>query len=103
MVFAFSGIRLLSKSPLHAQAIREGLVSADQSLLQPVYYYSPNVDRESMNAAIEESFRGRRDRIFPPSEGQKRMAVMHNFGYRGLLWDKLISFGPTRRRHGAGN
>ncbi|WP_432821991.1 lipid biosynthesis B12-binding/radical SAM protein [Trichloromonas sp.] len=103
VVFAFSGIRLLSKSPLHAQAIREGLVSADQSLLQPVYYYSPNVDRDVMNATIEESFRGRRDRIFPPSEGQKRMAVMHNFGYRGLLWDKLISFGRSRRRHGAGN
>ncbi|MBN2872373.1 MAG: lipid biosynthesis B12-binding/radical SAM protein, partial [Halothiobacillaceae bacterium] len=29
VVFAFSGIRLLSKSPLHAQAIREGLVAAD--------------------------------------------------------------------------
>jgi len=102
VVFAFSGIRLLSKSPLHEQAIREGVVSADDSLLRPVYYYAPAIDRGAMNATIEAAFRGRRDRIFPPSEGQKRMAVMHNFGYRGLLWDQLISFGRTRRRHGAG-
>jgi len=102
VVFAFSGIRLLSKSPLHAQAIREGLVTADQSLIKPLYYYAPGLDREAMHAAIEDSFRGRRDRIFPPSEGQKRMAVMHNFGFRGLLWDQLISFNKSRRRHAAG-
>ena len=41
---------------------------------------------------IADSFRGRRDRIFPPGEGQKRLAVMHRFGYRGLLWDHLIRF-----------
>jgi lipid biosynthesis B12-binding/radical SAM protein len=103
VVFAFSGIRLLSKSPLHTQAIREGLVTADQSLLRPIYYYAPDLDWEAMNATIASAFRGRRDRIFPPSEGQKRLAVMHGFGYRGLLWDQLISFGKPRRRHGAGH
>jgi hypothetical protein len=41
---------------------------------------------------IADAFGGRRDRIFPPVEGQQRLAVMHNFGYRGLLWDHLIRF-----------
>ena len=45
-----------------------------------------------MNERIEYSFHGRRDRLFPPSEAQFRMAAMNRFGYRGLMWDKLISF-----------
>jgi hypothetical protein len=45
-----------------------------------------------MNAAIECSFKGRRNHIFPPSEGQVRLAVMRKFGFTGILWDKLISF-----------
>ena len=100
VVFAFSGIRLLSKSPLHARAIREGLVTADQSLLHPLYYFAPGLDREGMNATIEQAFHGCRDRIFPPSEGQKRMQVMQDFGFRGLLWDKLIAFDKPGRGHG---
>ena len=92
VVFAFSGIRVLPGTALHGRAIRDGLVGADQSLLEPVYYLSPGVDAATMNEAITRAFRGRRDRIFPPSEGQKRLAVMHRFGYRGLLWDTLIPF-----------
>lgn len=93
VVFAFSGIRILPGAPLQEQAVREGVLPADQSLLMPAYYYSPAIDPEAMNAAIEESFKGRRDRIFPPSEGQVRLAVMRKFGFNGILWDKLISFG----------
>lgn len=96
VVFAFSGIRILPGTPLHAQAVREGILAADHSLLHPAYYFSPQVDREWMNTAIKTSFQGQRGRIFPPSEGQERLAVMHRFGYRGLLWDQLISFGRRR-------
>ncbi|MEZ4601639.1 MAG: lipid biosynthesis B12-binding/radical SAM protein [Syntrophotaleaceae bacterium] len=93
VVFAFSGIRILPGAPLQQQAVTEGIVTADQSLLMPAYYYSPRIDPEAMNAAIEKSFKGRRNRIFPPSEGQARLAVMRKFGFNGILWDKLISFG----------
>lgn len=94
VVFAFSGIRILPGTHLHAQAVREGVVAAETSLLKPSYYFSPAVDPEWMNATITASFRGRRDRIFPPSEGQIRLAVMHRFGFRGVLWDHLVPFGP---------
>jgi lipid biosynthesis B12-binding/radical SAM protein len=92
VVFAFSGIRILAGAPLQAQAISEGIIPEDLSLLMPAYYYSPDIDPKTMNAAIEESFKGRRNRIFPPSEGQVRLAVMRKFGFNGILWDKLISF-----------
>jgi lipid biosynthesis B12-binding/radical SAM protein len=92
VVFAFSGIRILPGTALLERAIQDGLLTADSSLREPVYYQSPAVDVAAMNAAITAAFRNRRDRIFPPAEGQKRLAIMHRFGYRGLLWDTLIKF-----------
>ena len=92
VVFAFSGIRILPETGLHARAVREGILTKKDSLLKPVYYFSPKIDPAKMNERIESAFHGRRDRIFPPSEGQMRMAAMNRFGYRGLMWNKLINF-----------
>lgn len=92
VVFAFSGIRIHPGAPLHQRAIEEGIISAETSLLKPVYYFSPLLDRERMEQTIEESFAGHKNRIFPPSEGMIRMAVMRGFGFRGLMWDRLVRF-----------
>ena len=91
-MFAFSGIRILPDTGVHALAVREGLLAENDSLLKPVYYFSPNIDPKVMNTTIAAAFRGHRNRIFPPSEALIRMATMNRFGFRGLLWDKLISF-----------
>ncbi|MEJ2201032.1 MAG: lipid biosynthesis B12-binding/radical SAM protein [Desulfuromonadaceae bacterium] len=90
VVFAFSGIRILPDTALRQRAIAEGLLTADNDLLRPVYYFSPQLAPASLNRQLEKAFRGRRDRIFPPPEGQKRLLVMRRFGYRGLLWDTLV-------------
>lgn len=92
VVFAFSGIRILPGTPLLARAVRDGILTEGASLRDPVYYQSPGVDVEEMNNLILESFKNRRDRVFPPSAGQERLSIMHRFGYRGLLWDSLIKF-----------
>jgi len=92
VVFAFSGIRILPGTPLLARAVEDGILAEGASLREPVYYLSPEVDAEEMNAMITAAFSNRRDRVFPPAEGQKRLAIMHRFGYRGLLWDTLIKF-----------
>ncbi len=91
-VFAFSGIRIHPDAPLHQRAIDDGVIAADTNLLKPVYYFSPLIDRETMEATIENHFNGNASRIFPPSEGLKRMAVMRDFGYTGLMWDRLVRF-----------
>lgn len=92
VVFAFSGIRIHPGTQIHARAIQEGILNKKNSLLKPVYYFSPDLDQAIMNENIASAFHGRRDRIFPPSEGLIRMATMNRFGYSGLLWDKLVSF-----------
>lgn len=92
VVFPFSGIRLHRGTPLYSRAKREGMVTADTSLLKPIYYFSPHIDQNEMNDVLTQGFSSRRDRVFPPSDGQDRMNVARRFGYRGLLWDTLISF-----------
>lgn len=92
VVFAFSGIRILPGTPLLARAVEDGVHPAGAPLREPVYYLSPRVDLDEMNRQISDAFRRRRDRIFPPAEGQQRLAVLQRFGYRGLLWDTLIRF-----------
>jgi lipid biosynthesis B12-binding/radical SAM protein len=92
VVFAFSGIRILPGTPLLARAVQDGLLPEGAQLREPAYYLSPEVDVELMNEMIAESFKNRRDRVFPPAEVQKRLSILHRFGYRGLLWDTLIKF-----------
>ena len=92
VVFAFSGIRIYPDTGLYDLALREGIIVKTDTLLKPVYYFSPNLAPEIMNTTIETAFRGHRNLIFPPSEGLIRRATMNRFGYRGLLWDQLISF-----------
>jgi hypothetical protein len=92
VVFGYSGIRILPGTALHGQAIAEGILSPTAPLIEPVYYFSPQIDADVMNGMIADSFGARRDRVFPPVEGQKRLSVMHNFGFRGLLWDQLVRY-----------
>jgi lipid biosynthesis B12-binding/radical SAM protein len=93
MVMAFSGIRILPGTTLHTRAVEEGIIAKEASLLEPVYYFSPAINREDMNTTIKNDFHGHMDRVFPPSEGARMMKKMNSLGYRGLLWDRLINFG----------
>jgi len=99
VVFGFSGIRILPGTGIAELALATGQIDKNTSLLRPHYYQSPQIASEAMNDIIISAFAGKRDRIFPPSEGQARLAVMRDFGYRGVLWDKLI---PAARRQRQG-
>ncbi|MBA4389728.1 MAG: lipid biosynthesis B12-binding/radical SAM protein [Syntrophus sp. (in: bacteria)] len=92
VVFAFSGIRIFPGTMIQAQAIEEGVLRKSDSLLKPTYYFSPEIDVETMDNMVKTGFKGRRDRIFPPSQGLEMARVMNKYGYYGLLWDRLISF-----------
>lgn len=92
IVFAFSGIRMLPGTLIQKRAIEEGILQNDTSLLEPSYYFSPHIDVASMDNMIEQGFKGRRDRIFPPSQGLEMARIMNRHGYYGLLWDRLVGF-----------
>ncbi len=98
VVFAYAGIRLLPGTALARRAEAEGVLAPGASLLRPAYYHAPGVDPGALAETLRAGFRGRRDRIFPPEEGQKRLDVMRRFGFQGLLWDHLVTYDAPRAR-----
>jgi lipid biosynthesis B12-binding/radical SAM protein len=96
VVFAFSGIRIHPGTALHERALAEGIILKTDTLLEPTFYHSSALNQQDMNARIEAAFKSRRDRIFPPDKGQKQLAVLHRFGYRGILWDTLMTVNSRR-------
>ena len=95
-VLAFSGIRIYPGAALHALSIEEGVIREEDPLMEPVFYFSPEVDAAAMNETLEKAFRGHRDRIFPPSSFQAKLEVMSRFGHRGNPWKALASFHKPR-------
>ena len=91
LVIAFSGIRIFPGTVLHERSIEDGVLAKNDSLLNPIYYFSPNIDEASMNETIRKAFAKRRDRIFPPSEGYIRLRALSLFGVRGTLWSKWMN------------
>ena len=96
VVFGFIGLRILPGTLLHQRAIAEGIVSREQSLVAPSYYYSPDLSRDKIERALLGSFGKRQDRIYPCHELYDRIAMLHRLGKSGPLWDMLIT---GRRRH----
>lgn len=99
VILGFSGIRIYPGTIIHRQMIAEGRIDASDPLLKPKYYISPAIDYDRMNRLLVEGFRGRRDRIFPPEECSSKIAIVKNFGFKGILWDRLIRFPSKRKRN----
>lgn len=98
VVLGFAGIRILPGTALYQRTLAEGLIRPDDPLLKPSYYFSPHINLEHMNQLIADSFKGRRDRVYPPEECSHKISIVKNFGIKGILWDKLIRF-PSCRKH----
>jgi radical SAM superfamily enzyme YgiQ (UPF0313 family) len=91
VVLGFSGIRIYPGTLIRKRALKEGYLRQTDSLLKPVYYISPKVDKTWMDNHIAQSWAHRRDRVFPPSKGQRVVETLRALGYKGLLWERMIS------------
>ncbi len=90
VVFAFVGIRILPKTGIHRRAIVDGILKEEDSLLSPVFYFSPHISKEALDQSIRKSFKGRLDRIYPCHEFEGRVTTLHEMGYIGPLWDFIL-------------
>lgn len=90
VVFAFVGIRILPDTGIYTRAISDGLIEPDQSLLEPIFYFSPKVSREKIETSIRSSFDNRLDRIYPCHEFEQRITMLHELGCVGPLWDLIL-------------
>jgi radical SAM superfamily enzyme YgiQ (UPF0313 family) len=54
VVLPVIGMRIYPRTPLHERAVREGLLPAEASLLEPRYYVSPALTPERIRQRLEE-------------------------------------------------
>ncbi|CAG36582.1 lipid biosynthesis B12-binding/radical SAM protein [Desulfotalea psychrophila] len=96
VVFAFIGIRILPGTDIHQRAIEDGIIARDQSLLEPTFYYSPQLSRAEMESSILTSFRRDMTRVYPCHKMNLRIASSHKMGFVGPSWDLLLQQGRRR-------
>lgn len=89
-IFVFMGIRILPDTGLAKIAQRDGIITPGQSLLEPVYYISPKVDRAWLEATLKEAFAKVRHIVFPPDAIEAKLHFLFKLGYTGSLWDLLV-------------
>jgi len=95
VVFAYNGIRILPGTGLQSRAVNAGLITAGQSLLDPVFYYSPAVSRSFIEEKLTASFGSRIDRMYSCKNIERRVQSLHALGHIGPLWDLLL---PRKNR-----
>jgi len=96
VVFAYSGIRIFPGTELYERALEEKILKQDQSLLHPLFYFSPHVSKEFIDRELHNSFKDRTDRIYSDDDMEVKIQMLHMMGHDGPLWDGLI-FGKLKR------
>lgn len=90
VVFAATGVRVIPGTPIYLRAVKEGVVSSKDTLLEPLFYFSADITAEYLDKAIAKSFGSRIDRVYPMDRESERAKAFHKMGYRGPVWDLLL-------------
>lgn len=90
-VFIFMGVRILPDTPLADIAVKQGVIEPEQDLLEPVYYISPNVERDWLERTLTDAFAGLRHCVFPPDALESSLSFLHKMGYSGSMFDMLAN------------
>ncbi len=97
-VIAMVGVRIYPGGLLHQRAIDEGLVGADEQLLQPTFYFSPKLDRSAADLIFEEC-RRRSHWITPGDKDTFQQTMLERLrmqkGLKGPLW-RFLHFGAGK-------
>lgn len=79
--FIFMGIRILPGTALANIAVREGVISPENDLLESVYYVSPELDVTWLEKILTEAFSNKVNCIFPPDSKNEKLHLLHQMGY----------------------
>ncbi len=92
VIFFFIGIRIYPRTALYDIALREGKITSSTNLLEPVYYRTDAIDRETIENLVKARV-GKRINCVVGSggtEGADTVSRMHARGYTGPLWEYLV-------------
>ncbi|MCG8334183.1 MAG: radical SAM protein [Proteobacteria bacterium] len=85
--FPYFGMRIYPHTGVYEQAVAEGKIKREDSLLDPIYYLVEDIDFESVKKRARET---QNRWIFPDENFQKPMEMMRKRGLKGPLWELLI-------------
>ena len=90
VVFGFGGVRIYPDSPLLKRALAEGVIEESTSLLEPFFYFSPEIEEKKMTDMICRGWNNDRRLLFPPAKAEMMSEIIKKmFNIKGLLWDKI--------------
>ncbi len=96
-VIAMVGVRIYPGGLLHQRAIDEGLVTRDEDLLLPTFYFSPKLDRAGVELIFDECKR-RSHWITPGDKDTFQETMLERLrlqkGLKGPLW-RFLHFGSS--------
>jgi radical SAM superfamily enzyme YgiQ (UPF0313 family) len=90
--FVFSGVRIYPHTALYGLALEEGQIEANWNPLEPRFYWSPALHRETVMELMK-NHAGNRSNWVIGSGSQlmfKNIARLHERGNVGPLWERLI-------------
>jgi len=89
LFFPFVGMRIYPNTRLQKIAVSEGIISEDNSLVNPVYYLSKEVDAETLKLRAKNT--GKKW-YFPDEDFSEPIMKMRKRNRKGLLWEYLIKY-----------
>jgi len=92
VVFFFCGMRIYPHTALYRLAIEKKMISAEQDLLEPVFYQSEAIDEKAILAQVQQSAGGRTNWVIGAGgeDIEKVLTRLHTRGFVGPLWEFLI-------------
>jgi lipid biosynthesis B12-binding/radical SAM protein len=95
--FMFMGIRILPDTALLNLAVREGMIPDGHNIIEPIYYFSKNIDRDWLEKTMTEGFADRINCVFPPDALDEKLIILHKMGYSGSGYDMLVKQSESPR------
>jgi radical SAM superfamily enzyme YgiQ (UPF0313 family) len=90
--FFFCGIRIYPHTALYDLALKEGQITASQSLLQPVFYRSSHISGREIMQTVKTHADGRLNWLVDAGEAKATHVLpkLYERGLTGPLWEHLI-------------
>ena len=88
--FVFLGIRILPGTPLFKLALNQNIISEETNLVNPVYYFSPQLDRVWLEEYLDSTLAKIKHCVYPPNSMDTGIQILRQMGYRGNLWEMMV-------------
>ncbi len=92
VLFLFCGMRIYPHTGLYEIALRQGQITAFQSIMDPVFYHSPGISLSTISRRLDEHARGRENWVHAAG-GEAAVRIMRRMyrrGRSGPLWEYLV-------------